>query len=201
MAATTRPARLNRVLLGLSGLILLAAGLFELAFALSPLGRQIAALSPKAPLLWPNVVAPWWLPWAGALLCLFVAVFSVRWLMAQAQRRPEKRVWRLPTEPGHREHHDTGRTLLDTDHAASAVAADIADYPDVAKATAFLTGPRVQPELLLIVHTETGADLDQLRQRIHGHALVRLRGALELTDLPTRLLLHLGGKSPAVRAR
>ena len=183
--AWNRPARLNRALLAVTGLALLAVSAFTLLLADGPLERLLPALSAHAPLIWPGTRMPFWLPYLTILLALAVGFGCVRWLLAQTNRTPASRTWRLVTDAGR------GVTYLDTSHAAAAIAQDVATYRGVAKASATLTGPRAQPRLRLTVHTETGTTINPLRQRITEHALPRLRHALELEQLPTELLLRL----------
>ncbi len=195
MASLNRPARLNRVLLALTGVVLLAVAAFVLLLAFGPLAQWLPVFAAEAPLLPARASVPWWATCLVILAAVVIGLASVRWLLAQALRRPPTRSWRLPTDTRR------GVTELDTDHAADAVAADISAYPGVDKATATLTGPRAQPELHLVVHTERGTDIGPLRERISSHALPRLRAALELDALPTDLLLRLDTTTPTSRTR
>jgi len=174
-----RPARLNRTLLALLGLLLVLAG----AFGLGLLTGLLPALDPTTPLVPTGVTVQNWVPYLAIVVAVLLGLLCLRWLLAQALRRPKTSTWRLPVDSGR------GTTRLDTDHAAAA--ADIATYPGVAKATATLTGPRPQPVLHLEVSTETGTRIGPLRDRITTHALPRLRHALDLDTLPTDLLLRL----------
>lgn len=183
--AWNRPARLNRVLLALTGLVLLAVSAFTLVLAFGPLERMLPFLSSRAPLIWPGTPMPFWLPYTTIAVTLLVGFGCLRWLLAQTRHTPPSRTWRLITDAAR------GVTYLDTTHAATAIAEDVQTYRGVAKASATLTGPRAQPRLRLNVHTETGTAINPLRLRITEHALPRLRQALELQDLPTELLLRL----------
>jgi hypothetical protein len=197
MASQNRPARLNRVLLALTGLVLLAVGAFTLLLAWTPLSRVLPAVDRHAPLLPRGTGVQGWVPYLAIVVAVFVGLACLRWLLAQTLRRPPTFIWRLPggADTG------TGTTDLAADIAADAVAADIAAYRGVAKAGATLAGPRAQPELHLLVSTEAGTDIGPLRERITTHALPRLRAALELEELPTDLLLRLDAATPAGRMR
>ncbi|MBJ7607871.1 MAG: alkaline shock response membrane anchor protein AmaP [Candidatus Dormibacteraeota bacterium] len=195
MSTPNRPARLNRTVLALLGVILLMAGAFGLAFGLDLLHGVLPALDPSARVVPAGATAAVWVPYVATGAAIVIGLLCLRWLIAQALRRPTTSTWRLPVDSGH------GTTRLDTDHAADAAAADIAGYPGVAKATATLTGPRQQPTLHLVVHTETGAAIAPLRERITTEALPRLRQALELDTLPTDLLLRLDTSDARIRAR
>lgn len=195
MASPNRPARLNRALLALTGLVLLVVAAFTLLLAWGPLAEALPVFDPHAPLLRPGATAPGWLPYVTVVVAVLLGLGCLWWLLAQTLRRPPTRTWRLTTDSSR------GATHLDTDEAAAAIAADIRAYSGVARASATLTGPRAQPELLLVVHTETGTDIAPLRERINAHALPRLRTALELDHLPAELLLRLDTAAPASRAR
>lgn len=190
-----RPARLNRALLALTGLALLAVAAFTLLLAWGPLARLLPVFDPHAPLLRPDTPVPGWVPYVVIAAAVIVGLGCLRWLLAQTLRRPPTRTWRLTPDSSR------GTTHLDTGEAAAAIAADIQAYPGVAKANATLTGPRAQPELHLLVHTETGTAIGPLRERITTHALPRLQAALELQHLPTDLLLRLDTTAPASRTR
>lgn len=192
--AWNRPARLNRTLLAVTGLVLVALSAFPLLLAFGPLARVLPMFSAQAPLIWPGTPMPFWLPYLTIVVTLLVGTGCLRWLLAQTRQAPPSRTWRLVAEAGR------GVTHLDTSHAASAIAEDVQAYRGVAKATATLTGPRAQPRLRLTVDTETATAINPLRQRITDHALPRLRQALELDQLPTELLLRLD-TAQAGRAR
>lgn len=197
MAGANRPARLNRTLLGLIGLLLLAGGVFVLAIGLGLLRPVLPALDPDVPLLPATVALPDWAPVAATAAAVVVGLLCLRWLLAQALRRPRTGTWRLPTtDPG------AGTTRFDTAAAAAAIAADIEAYEGVEKAAATLTGLHTRPSLHLVVTTAAGTGIDALRHRITDHALPRLRQALATDTIPTDLLLRIDTRAAArVRAR
>jgi hypothetical protein len=194
-SSLNRPARLNRALLALTGLALLTIAAFTLLLGMGPLARLWPVFDQRAPLVPSGVHVQFWVPYLVVVLAVVIGLGCVRWLLAQTLRRPPTRTWRLTADSGR------GTTHLHTDEAAAAIAADIQAYRGVAKAGATLTGPRAQPELHLLVHTETGTDIGPLRERIATHALPRLRAALEMEHLPAELLLRLDTTAPASRAR
>lgn len=185
MAATNRPARLNRGVLGLLGLILLVAGTFGMAAGLGGLRAVRPSFDPTAPLLPPGVQVQSWVPYAAVAAAVVVGLLCVRWLLAQALRRPSTRTWRL--------HHDgaQGITLIDADTAADALAADIQAYLGVATARATITGTRTRPNVHLEVATEENTSVTELRERIASHALPRLHQALQIDTAAANLVLHL----------
>ena len=180
MASPNRPARLNRTLLALFGLMLLAAGAFLLttAFGVLPLLRPDALSSP------PNS-SPGWAPWVGVAAAVIVGLLCLSWLLAQALRRPKTGTWTLTDNPRQ------GTTKIAAHTAAAPLVAEIETYPGVHKASARLSGSHSQPVVHLVVATEDRADISGLRDRIDTQALPRLRQALDLDTLPANLLLRL----------
>ncbi|MGH3993475.1 MAG: alkaline shock response membrane anchor protein AmaP, partial [Pseudonocardiaceae bacterium] len=128
-------------------------------------------------------------PWAVAAAAIIVALLSLRWLIAQAIRRPRGGDWQLAPDTS------TGGTHIGSDTAAEPLGEEIADYPGVHSATARLTGPRQHPHLYLWVSTDDRADITTLRHRIDTEAIPRLTQALNLPDLPADLLLRLDTSS------
>lgn len=183
-----RPAALNRTLLALLGLVLLAAGGFALA---THFGR-LHVLAPESSLVPGSAAPPTWVFWVAIAVAAGLGVLCLRWLAAQAFRRPKTVAWRAEEADG--------TTTLDSSTAAGPVAADIEGYDGVRSASAWLTGPREGPELFLIVTTDQDADAGAIRERVAEHALPRLRQALEVDALPVRLEVRLTAKSGA-RAR
>jgi hypothetical protein len=174
-----RPARLNRTVLFIAGLVLLAAGLFELGTGyglihLVPRHQGLSVLAARRP----HWVAP--AVFAGAVV---TGLAALRWLVAQLPRRHRAAAWRLAADP------DRGVTTMPADAATAPLAAEVAAYPGVTGATARLTGPPRSPELYLHVRTDYDADIGALRREIAERALPRLRYALELDDLPSAILI------------
>lgn len=179
MRTPNRPARLNRALLLLAGLILLAAGAFQLTtrFGLLHLVPRHQALT------FLGADLPDWTAPVALAVAIVAGLASLRWLAAQARRRPRTTSWRLTADPGR------GVTTMHADSAAAPLEADVEEYDGVRGVRAWLTGPRHGPALYLHVRTDYDADLTVLRQQILGHALPRLRGALDLDELPSAMLI------------
>jgi hypothetical protein len=183
-----RPAALNRTLLALIGLLLLAAGGFALA---THFGR-LRVLDPAAPLVPGDAPPPAWVFRVAIAVAVLLGLLCLRWLAAQAFRRPKAVAWRTDDT--------SGATVLDSATAAAPFAADVESYEGVRAASAWLSGPREAPELLLIVTTDRDTDAAAVRDQVAGHAVPRLKQALEVDDLPVRLEIRLTAKS-GVRAR
>jgi hypothetical protein len=179
MKTPNRPARLNRAVLGIIGALLLAAGAFELTAGYGMIrqvpGDQALSFLGDRP--------QHWVRYAALAAAVLLGLAALRWLAAQTARRPRTSLWRLTAGPGR------GVTAMHADTAAAPLAADVESYEGVRSAAAWLAGPRHSPVLYLRVRTEYDTDLSALRRRIHEHAVPRLRGALELKDLPAAIHL------------
>lgn len=189
MTFANRPARLNRILLALLGVALLAAG----AFALAAYSGWLGWVDTGTPLVPGTAAPPDWVLWLVIAGATVLGLLCLRWLVTQLFRMPRPVSWRMEADGS------AGRTVLSSRTAADAVAADIESYGDVRAADAWLAGPRATPELHLVVTAEPGADIPELRSRIHDEAVVRLRRALDIGELPVRL--ELGFADAAQRAR
>lgn len=192
-----RPARLNRALLTLIGLVLILAGAYVLLRSLGVLARLalLPAQDPAATLLPADIDVAGWVPYVVIAGAVVVGLLCLRWLVAQTRRRTTGETWRLHADGDH------GMTRLDTSTAASALAAEIETYTGMHSASAVISGPRAQPELHLWLAVEEQAPLGELRERIDTHALPRLRQALELDALPTETIVRLAAKPQSSRTR
>jgi hypothetical protein len=179
-----RPARLNRTVLALLGLLCLAAGGVVLLIGTGLLG-DLLPVPADAPLLPPRLVLPGWGPSAVAAVAVVIGLLALRWLIAQTIRRPASSNWQLSPDT------TTGTTHIDSDAAVRPLADEIEDYPGVRSATASLTGPRQHPHLYLRVSADDHADISELRRRIGANAIPRLTQALNLPALPADTLLRL----------
>ncbi|MEU7788976.1 alkaline shock response membrane anchor protein AmaP [Amycolatopsis sp. NPDC049159] len=174
MTNLNRPARLNRLLLGLFGLVLLAAGGFAVATHFGRLG----VLDPASPLVPGTAGPPTWVLYVAAASALVLGLLVLRWLLAQLARRPRTQIWRFETDPEH------GRTELTADAAVVPFAEELRAYPGVHGARATLAGPRTDPGLALVISVAQDGDPARIRERVETEGLPRLRQALDLDELP-----------------
>ncbi|WP_067828865.1 hypothetical protein [Nocardia inohanensis] len=189
MINVNRPARLNRSLLALLGLLLVAAGGYAIAAQrgwLSWVDRS-AALTPG------DAAPPHWVFYAVIAGAIVVGLLCLRWLSVQLFRMPSAVEWQLADA------NSAGGTVLSSATAAAAVAADIESFDHVDSASAWLSGPGRAPELHVIVTADPRADLTELRRRILGEALPRLRQALEVGVIPVTMELRLTDDHARVR--
>ena len=181
MASPNRPARLNRFLLFVVGVLLLAAGVFALltAFGVLRLLRRDQALTPAV------LSVPTWAAYVAVVVAVIVGLLGLRWLLAQTLRRPKTGTWNLEDE------QSTGATRLDAQTAVDPLVTEIETYPGVHRASARLAGTATKPVLHLIIGTHDDADINELRRHIDTDAIPRLRQALDITTLPTDVLIRL----------
>lgn len=170
---TNRPAVLNRVVLAITGALLVCGAAFALAAAagidpwvgagvLIPAGYGVAS----------------WVPVAAAVAAILVALASAAWLVAQFLPQPRTRAWLLQNDPEH------GATAIAAGAATGPVTADIESYPGVRSVRAQIAGSPAAPPLTLRIATNHGADLAVIQRRVRGHALARLGRALECEQVP-----------------
>ena len=178
--------RVNRVLLVLLGLLLLATGGVAVATALGAFGE---AISERAVLdresddyLRENP----WIWWAVAGVCLLVAILALRWLFAQFTTN---RVGRVVLQRG----RPDGDTVVRGAAVSSAMEEDVQAFHGVRSARVQLHGDQTAPTARLVVGVEDRADLAALRQRIEHEAVPSLRQCLDAPSLPVHVRLQLSG--------
>ncbi|WP_024799566.1 hypothetical protein [Nocardia sp. BMG51109] len=191
MSTVNRPARLNRTLLALIGAVLIAAGAYAVV---AWLGRLRWA-DPDAPLVPGTAAPPRWVLIAAVAAAVVIGLAALRWLAAQATRLPSRVQWEIGA------HDAAGVTVLDSRTAADPLISDVESYPQVRSAAARLSGPSDAPELHLLVTADPDADLTALRRRILGHAVTRLREALEVDVIPVTLEWRLADRGRAARTQ
>jgi hypothetical protein len=185
MTSLNRPARLNRTLLALLGLVLLAAGGFAVA---THFGRLDVLVSDSA--LVPGVgTPPTWALYVAAAVAVILGVLLLRWLLAQLVRKPKSHTWRFESAP------DTGRTELAASTAILPFLAEVSTYPGVRAAHATLAGTRENPVVALVVSVEQDGDVAAIRDRIEEEGLPRLRRALDLDALPSTVEFRFSTKA------
>lgn len=186
MASPNRPARLNRSLLLVVAILLLAAAAFTLLTGFGILaGLGLTGPGRSSTLTPATLSPPTWMSYVTIVVAVLVALLCLRWLLAQAQRRPKSGTWRLEADPAR------GVTRLEASTAVDPLVDEVQGYPGVHRATARLSGTAARPFLHLVVGTEDAADITDLRRRIHVDAIPRLRQALDLPTLPAELLIRL----------
>ena len=169
--------RLNRTLLTIVGLCLLAAGVYTLLRSWGALGDTGA----EDPLFtgpardWVQRNEDWFWPVAAGV-STFIGFLGFRWLLAQLRTdRPGNSdlAWSTPT----------GHTRIRASAIADAVAEDVESGPDVEKATVRMVGDEQHPELHLYVDARDDASLADLRARLESYAIPRICTAIDQADV------------------
>ncbi|SEF38435.1 hypothetical protein SAMN05421837_12166 [Amycolatopsis pretoriensis] len=177
MSSLNRPARLNRALLALIGLVLLATG----GFAVATHFGKLRLLAPDTPLVPGTARPPGWVWYVVAASAVIAGLLLLRWLAAQLARKPKTHTWRFATEP------DRGTTDLAPGTAVEPFLSDVRTYPGVHAAHATLAGTREAPALALVLSATQEGDPSTIRDRLDTHGLPRLRQALDLETLPVTI--------------
>ncbi|SDQ85525.1 alkaline shock response membrane anchor protein AmaP [Quadrisphaera sp. DSM 44207] len=173
---------LNRTLLALLALLLLAAGGLGLALGLGAFGARAAG----GPVLWQPLrdlfsTQPWaW--WALAAVCLLVALLALRWLAAQLRT---DRTSRIDLTEDERD----GVTTLHAGAVADAVEHEVSAVRGVAGASASLHGEGAH-RLSLVVELSDRADLAAVRDHLEEQTVPHVRQALDDPDLPVDVQLR-----------
>ncbi|MEJ2889532.1 hypothetical protein [Actinomycetospora aeridis] len=179
--ATNPPARLNRALLGVSGLVLLAAAALAAGIAIG----RLPLVAGDAPVL--GGALPSWWPWAATVGAVVVGLAGLRWLLAQTHRRPVGDTWTVTADGPL-----PGSTSVAGGVTEAAVRADLTDHAGVADARVRLTDGAPRPTLYVELDLDTEADARGAVEHLSLYALPRLRQALGVPAVPTRLLLRSG---------
>jgi hypothetical protein len=176
--------RTNRSMLTLLGLLTLAAGVGGLLASVGTFGQSFARRT-----LFDNGVSDFigrhgdWFWAAAAVVCVLVALLTLRWLVAllfSTDRAGDLRV------AGDRAR---GVTTIKPGAVTSALAAELNTYRGVDSAKARGIGASDSPTLAVTVNATGNADLSRLRRRIEAEAFAHVRQALD--DPALRIQLDL----------
>jgi hypothetical protein len=178
------PDRLNRVVLGTIGLLLVLAGAVLLAWRGDAFGEDRA----QRPVVTPDMRAYWadrtWLWWIVAAVALVLALLALRWLREQFRAPRKGNVDLERQSPG-------GTTLVDAGGAVRALEQDLETIRGVSAASGRLSGDREQAALDLRVDVHEDVDLAELCRRLEGTNLARFERAVETPLAETNMLLRL----------
>ncbi|WP_449481457.1 alkaline shock response membrane anchor protein AmaP [Streptomyces avidinii] len=167
---------MNRALLALSGLVLLAAGVSVLAGTWPLGGREEPLLTREAR----RGLLPWWALLAGLGVCVLLALW---WLLSQLRRA---RLAALLVDTG-----DGGFAVLRGRALEEAVAADVRAAVDgVADCTVALRGKRGAPALRVALELEPHAVPADALTALAGPVLARARTSAGLAALPAEARLR-----------
>ncbi|MCX5408124.1 alkaline shock response membrane anchor protein AmaP [Streptomyces sp. NBC_00335] len=166
----------NRVLLALLGLVLLAAGASVLTASGPFQGRREPLLAPHGR-GWP---APWWVVLAALGACVLLALW---WLLSQLRRA---RLAEVLVDTG-----DGAFAVLRGRALEEAVEADVREAVEgVARCRVTLRGRRGAPALRVALELEPHAVPADVLAALAGPVLGRARASAALPALPTEARLH-----------
>jgi hypothetical protein len=170
----------NRTLLGLLGLLLLAAGGLGLAVSFGAFGDVGAPVLPQGVRDYANDQPWFW--WAVAAACLVLALLGLRWLLAQLST---DRVGRLDLTTDDRD----GLTTVHAGALTDAVEAEVEALRGVAGASAHLLD-RGGRRLTLSVDLAEYADIAEIRQTLEDRVVGHARQAIDDPNLPVDIELR-----------
>lgn len=187
----------NRIGLAVVGALMLIGGGYALVLGFGvPRGFGLAGRGPsRQPLLEPVerdfAASAGWFWYAIAAGSVVLAVACLYWLAVQGRSGALRRMrMDSPAESA----PSSGRTWMSARAATHAIEDEIEGFFAVRRASARLFGSGVRPRLWLRVLADERCDWPRLRRRLEDEAVAHLASALEVDELPTAVLLHLGGQ-------
>ena len=176
--------RANRVIIGLTGLILLlvgVAGLLAGFGVFSSTLRHQAVLSGSVDGF--TARHSWFWP-ALAALTAILALLALWWLIAQLRT---DRLRGIDLRPSGRD----GQTYMQGGAITDAIEAEAESYRGISQARARLSGTRTAPRLSLVLTLDGRVGVAEIRHRVEDQALDHTRRALGTDWLPARVELVL----------
>ena len=187
-----RADRTHRIPLTLLALILLAAGVAVILAGTGGYGRNLGGQrlldNPAARFV--GAQAGWFWP-VATVAAAIIALLGLRWLATVVATEPRQRRIIISTDG------TTERTVLDANALATAITAEVEEYPGVDDVETKLLGSPHAPRLALTVTADPDVDIAALCERLEALALPRIRHALGKPDLPVTLDLTYGAARTA----
>jgi hypothetical protein len=187
---SSRVNGVNRTVLGLLGLVLLAAGGLGLALSFGAFGDSGQPLLPQGMRDYAQDQSWFW--WAVAAACLVVALLGLRWLFAQLAT---DRVGRIDLTTDDRD----GLTTVHGSALTDAVEAEAENLRGVVGASAHLLDRRGR-RLTLTVDLAEYADIAEVRDSLEDRVVAHARQAVDDPALPVDVELRPGAARSATRS-
>jgi hypothetical protein len=179
-----RTQRRNRVLLGLTGLLLLLAGGAGVAAGFGAFGTSVRDQVILLGRVREHASGHTWVWAAVGALGGLLALLGLLWLASQFGSN-RLRVLDVGGD-------DTlGRTSVDADAVTDAVTDEIEGYRGVRSASARIVRQRGAPALLVQTALDGRTDPGEVSRRIQAEALAHVRRALDQPRLPARVEIRL----------
>ncbi len=174
-----RTARGNRLGLLIVGLTLMILSALAIARGAGAFPQAVAPA--RSPLVDGSVRQPFatynpWLWWVIAAAGIVLALFGLRWLLAQG-RRGRLGGMRLESGP-------SGVTEVDTGSVTDAAAAEAGTHPAIINATADMIGTNAHPAVRMKVVVAEDAPMSAVREQLGGVVIPHMRQALETERMP-----------------
>ncbi|WP_440069077.1 hypothetical protein [Streptosporangium sp. OZ121] len=173
---TARGNRLGLLIVGLTLMILsalaIARGAGAFPQAVAPAGSPLVDGSVRQPFA---TYDPW-LWWVIAAAGIVLALFGLRWLLAQGRRG---RLGGMRLEGG-----PAGVTEVDTGSVTDAAAAEAGTHPAIINATADMVGTNAHPAVRMKVVVAEDAPMSAVREQLGGVVIPHMRQALETERMP-----------------
>ncbi|MEU4409559.1 hypothetical protein AB0F88_34045 [Streptosporangium sp. NPDC023963] len=173
---TARGNRLGLLLVGLTLMILsalaIARGAGAFPQAVAPARSPIVDGSVRQPFATYNP----WLWWVIAAAGIVLALFGLRWLLAQGRRN---RLGGMRLEGG-----PAGVTEVDTGSVTDAAAAEAGTHPAIINATADMIGTNAHPAVRMKVVVAEDAPMSAVREQLGGVVIPHMRQALDTERMP-----------------
>jgi hypothetical protein len=180
----------NRTVLAVLGLVLLAAGALGLALSFGAFGDNAQPLLPQGMRDYARDQSWFW--WAVAAACLVIALLGLRWLLAQLAT---DRVGRLDLTTDDRD----GLTTVHGSALTDAVQAEVEELRGVVGASAQLRDRRGR-RLSLTVDLAEYADIAEVRHSLEDRVVAHARQAVDDPALPVDVELRPGTTRSAARS-
>lgn len=174
--------RTNRAVLVLFALMLIAGGLLATLNSFGVFGDAAAGAR-----LFANPVGVYvgqhgaWVWPLIAIAAAILAVLALRWLTVLLFSTDRANDIRITGDRG------AGHTTLLAAALSEAVAEEVQTYPGVRSAKARLIGDATDPQLVIEINIEQGADMAALRRRIEMNAVAHARQAMDKPNLAVTL--------------
>jgi hypothetical protein len=177
---SSRVNGVNRALIGLLGIVLLATGAMGLVWSFGAFGHGRHPLLPQG--MRDFARHQHWFWWAAAVGCLIVALLSLRWLFAQLST---DRVGRLDLTTDDRD----GLTTVSAGALTDAVETEVEGLRGVTGASAHLRDQRGR-RLTVAVDLADYADIAEVRRTLEDRIVARARQAVDDPALPVDIELR-----------
>lgn len=183
-------AGIDRIIVFLVGLVLLAVGVWAVALAFNvDIATQLGSWYDHSKLT--HFLNGPWYPWALLLIAIATIIVGVWQFKANVSQRRFNAVSPQPEEKNANEGGDAAGTLsVNTTQLAAAAAEAFRTNEDVTKVTSSTRYDRARPTINWTIHAQPALNVDNLVQQIEAND-ADLAAALPGVDVDTRYFIEL----------